>query len=437
MDVSQIAATPGRYVALHTLRTVSAVNLNAGFDGQPKTMQLGGARRMRVSSQSTKRAMRSYITTQINSDERATRTRLIPQAVEDALPHVEDSLYLAAVLLRACGFKVDAKHPERVDITFMPRAAIPALARIVEENADLLRPFVATIKKDEAATPAKKATAAAKKGETAASVVKGRIEQEVWAAFAPGANIEIALGGRMLTALPEDSRHIGGAMAVAHAYTVDPMERIRDDWTTVDDWFDGGFTTAHKSGVAPGKGKAKNDAAGEGSGDDAENTTSEDDDAENTKGDAKGKTDTTTILGSGTLYQWAMLDRDQLRRNLAEGYTGDPATLEAAAVEAERLFITAFTLAPASAKARSTATGTLPDCVVALVSNQPAHAVSCFRDPIPNDSPVVEEAANRIANYLTSVSNKYLTLNGGVVYWTPGTAIPAIPDFPENLTVIQ
>ena len=393
---------PGKFVGVYVLRPVVGVNLNAGMDGVPKQITVGNARRLRVSSQSLKRAMREWTHTFIAEDEQAVRTKKLPHAVAQALTELrdvdyQDALTVADVLFLGAGkFKILADKPARTqESVFAPRQTVTALAQIAHEHWDSLFGDHAPEIADQIAKAAKSAAeqGGRKKRTPKSAQVKltpvtlpADLRKQVVAAFAPGASTEIALNGRMLTALPTTGA-IEAATSVAHAYSVDPVTLTHDDYVLKDDWQDGGFEEDH-----PGA----------------------------------GYLDTRT-LASGTLFQWAALDRTQLRTNLAatSGLSGE--TLEEAARHAERLFVAGAAWAVPGAAAHTTGSQTAPAFVVSTASDTPPLTPPVFEEAITEN--VTTTAGERLGKYLTGMQ-RFRPVNGGKAFWGPGTPSqpPVLPD---------
>lgn len=403
-EIIDTTGTEGRFVGVHVLRPVVGVNLNANQDGTPKTLTFGGATRMRISSQAKKRAVRDWILSLTEKHEQAVRTNKIPGAAAEALAEnagvdFEDALNAIIALISTKGgsgtsFTVQGKRPTRTkEGVFAPYQTPGLLARIAQENwEDLagLRAEVAQARID-AAEQIEAATSRTKKDaiNLPGFALPTSLAHQVKAAFSPGSNKEIALSGRMLTALPDGD--VDGAISVAHSYTVDPIQTIRDEWTWKDDWQDGGFEDTTSGAGSLGE----------------------------------------TILGSGTFYEWAALDRAQLRANLQQhsGLEGD--ALDEAAADAERLFVSAFAHATPSAHSRNTGSQAPFALAVATISDRPPLTLPIFERPITDDTS--HTAALRVADYLRRSQRRH-PLNGGTVIWDPSLP-PETPEFPATLTV--
>jgi CRISPR system Cascade subunit CasC len=406
-DLIDTTTVAGKFVGIHVLRPVIAVNLNANQDGTPKTLTLNDSTRLRVSSQARKRAMRQWTHTFINNDEQAARTRNLPARAAEILEATHsvdynDALNTVDALILGCGkFSITPRTPERTEeIAFVPRRTAALLAQIADRHYDDLAPLAAILADDRAAADAE-ATPAKGRGRVKKSEKKyltlgdntlpAIIRKQVVDAFAPGANSEIALNGRMLTALPADGA-IEAAGSVAHSYSVDPVAWTRDEWTATDDWQDGQYDSSDTTGAA--------------------------------------MLDTRT-LASGTLYEWAALDRNQLRINLADtsGLTGD--ALDEAVRSAEQMYVSSAAWAVPTASSHTTGSIAPPTLVIAAVTDTPPLTPPVFTDAVIDNVPTT--AAHRLADYLT-LTHRRRPINGGTVIWLPPTPTPA-PTFPTTLTI--
>lgn len=402
-EIIDTTGIEGRFVGVHVLRPVVGVNLNANQDGTPKSLTLGGSTRMRISSQAKKRAMRDWMINMINQEERAVRTNRIPGAAAEALTgkrdvDFNDALNAIVALLSSKGagptFTIRGERPTRTqEGVFAPWVTPELLARIAHENWDDLADARAEVEQGrvEAQEKIDAATSKAKKSAVMLPQVTlpSGLGKQVQAAFSPGSNMEIALAGRMLTALPDGD--VDGAMSVAHCYTVDPMQTIRDEWTWKDDWQDGGFEESSNGAGSLGE----------------------------------------TILGSGTFYEWAALDRVQLRANLEanSGLGGDQ--LDEAVADAERMFVSAAAAATPSAHSRNTGSQAPFVLAVATVGDRAPLTLPIFERPVTEDTSYT--AAKRVADYLVRAQRRH-PVNGGVAIWEP--ALPAeVPEFPSEITV--
>ncbi|MFK0016304.1 type I-E CRISPR-associated protein Cas7/Cse4/CasC [Streptomyces sp. NPDC091027] len=400
-------AHPGKFVVLHALTTYAGVALNRDFSNLPKSIQYGDAPRMRVSAQSKDRAARTFFRNYTGETVQATaRSRYLPQQTArhlQSLGRAADEAHVqAALIVAAAGMQIDKANTERTRaIAYVPAQTpgrLAALASDVWDETEAARETMrAAIDKavakgskgqssDQAdnAEPEPDDPGGRKGPETAgigAPPLPRSIIQRAEAAFAPGITAELAIFGRMLAEVPDG--HVYSAAQVAHALSVDPLAMVSDDWTAKDDWQDLGVFGA----------------AGKG----------------------------TTFLASGTLYQYAALDRHALRATLARSTS--PAETEEIARLAEQLFITALAYAtPSSARSR-TGSAASPTLTVAATTDFPFTAAPCFESSI--EAPAAVVAADRLAQYLRR-AQRHTPLQGGTVRWLPPAGEPC-PEFPSVL----
>ena len=193
-----------RFVQLHLLTSYPPSNLNRDDLGRPKTAVVGGANRLRISSQSLKRAWRtSELFEATMGDHKGTRTKRIGQEVSSRLRDKgvsEKDANTWAMEIAGCFGKVkkdDLDIEQLAHIAPVERSAINALAdRLAEE----MRP-----PKPEELELLRHDTKAA----------------------------DIALFGRMLASKP--AYNIEAAAQVAHAITVHAAAVDDDYFTAVDD----------------------------------------------------------------------------------------------------------------------------------------------------------------------------------------------------------
>ncbi|MEU0217973.1 type I-E CRISPR-associated protein Cas7/Cse4/CasC [Streptomyces sp. NPDC006265] len=130
------------YLDLSALQSVPAANLNRDDLGSPKQVRYGNASRIRVSSQSWKRAIRLGVEQDLG--EKAARTRLVPAKVQHALQKADWPAELAAFagaqVAASAGKKgigTEAAGHTSV-LLFLPEAAIDELAAVCAEHRQAL-----------------------------------------------------------------------------------------------------------------------------------------------------------------------------------------------------------------------------------------------------------------------------------------------------------
>jgi CRISPR system Cascade subunit CasC len=200
-----------RFVQLHLLTSYPPSNLNRDDTGRPKTALLGNAQRLRVSSQSLKRAWRtSEAFEQALAGQLGTRTKRLGHEVFQQLseggvadkPAREWTRAIASVFGKS---KSDKKAENNADLE------IEQLAHISPEEHAAVHALVATL--------------LARKDKPTDDELKLLTQ-------ARGA-VDIALFGRMLADSP--THNVEAAAQVAHAITVHAAAVEDDYFTAVDD----------------------------------------------------------------------------------------------------------------------------------------------------------------------------------------------------------
>ncbi|WP_128381290.1 type I-E CRISPR-associated protein Cas7/Cse4/CasC [Streptomyces cavernae] len=203
------------YLDLNAIQSVPVANLNRDDLGSPKTVRYGNADRIRVSSQSWKRAIRHDIETELG--EKAVRTRLIPTKVRETLEKKEgwpgDLAEFAGGQVIAClarkGITLDKNGRSSV-LFFLPASGLEELTALCVEHREALESNLGKKKPGKTLPP-----------DEVEAILKSRTGS-------------ISLLGRMLADLP--GANVDGAAQVAHAFTVHAAEPQRDYFTAVDDW---------------------------------------------------------------------------------------------------------------------------------------------------------------------------------------------------------
>lgn len=104
------------YLDIHAIQTVPPSNINRDDTGSPKTAQYGGVTRARVSSQSWKRAMRSYFLEHGDVENVGIRSLEIPRYVADKILAIdntiddEEALEMAQKVLKKAGIKTSKEY---------------------------------------------------------------------------------------------------------------------------------------------------------------------------------------------------------------------------------------------------------------------------------------------------------------------------------------
>lgn len=200
-----------RFLSLHAIQSLPAGLYNRDDTGAIKQIRVGGTNRIRVSSQSWKRALRTHLRQRgIDGGAFAVRTTRLPAAVAAALTsrgHDQDQATIAAAAV------FEALNIAMNDKTGNTKVLLFADENASERIADVLSPRLDDL--------------------TAPDHVDPDVKAAVTAAFDITNTVDIALFGRMLAELP--GKNIDAAAAVAHPFSVHPAAIEADFFTAVDD----------------------------------------------------------------------------------------------------------------------------------------------------------------------------------------------------------
>ncbi|MEU3309977.1 type I-E CRISPR-associated protein Cas7/Cse4/CasC [Nocardiopsis sp. NPDC006832] len=340
---------------VHVLQTVPPSNLNRDDTGAPKTAVYGGARRSRVSSQAWKRATRLAFDALLDPQELGTRTKrvaeLIAARIRELEPSIEETeaLALAAETVQtATGSKIE---PPKRKADAAKKSGEPAPA---PESAYLM--FLSARQRDGLAELAVEGR------EDIKAFLKDKDNKARAKSIADTHHsVDIALFGRMVA--DGADINVDAAAQVAHAISVHEVENESDYYTAVDDKNPEEETGAGMIG--------------------------------------------TVEFNSATLYRYAAVDVDLLRRNLGEGLREDEPVTEPLrrAVEA---FVRGFVESLPTGKINTFGHHTLPDVVIVkLRSARPISFVGAFEEPVTADAGHVAQAGARLAEYVPEVERAF------------------------------
>lgn len=201
-----------QFIQLHALVSYPPSNLNRDDLGRPKTAIMGGATRLRISSQSLKRAWRtSELFENALGEHKGTRTKRLGIHIKNDLTSKgvdEKKAFEWAAQIAACFGKV--KTSKKKDEDGEP-LEIEQLVHVAPEEQALIDDLVARLA-DEKRAP----------GEDELMLLRQK----------PKA-VDIALFGRMLASRPDCN--VEAAAQVAHAITVHAVKVDDDYFTAVDD----------------------------------------------------------------------------------------------------------------------------------------------------------------------------------------------------------
>ena len=199
------------YVDIHIIQSLPPSCVNRDDSGSPKSAVYGGVRRLRVSSQSWKRATRLYFNDLLDAKDVGVRTKRVVEVLaeritEDAPELAGDAVTLAEGVFKAARIKLSP-----------PRGKKDA----PQESGYLL--FLST---SQIARLADLAIASARDGEALDAKTVKKIFKEAHA-------VDIALFGRMVA--DDTDLNIDAACQVAHAISTHAAENEYDFFTAVDD----------------------------------------------------------------------------------------------------------------------------------------------------------------------------------------------------------
>ncbi len=187
------------FLDIHAIQTLPPANINRDDTGSPKTAQYGGVTRARVSSQSWKRAMRTYFNENGDIKNVGIRSLDIVRYVakkileKDSSLFMEDAMKMAEETLNKA--KISTKDQKAKALFFLSDRQAEKLAQAsIEKNTD--KNYLQELLKEDQA-------------------------------------IDIALFGRMVADDP--SLNVDAASQVAHAISTHVIESEFDFFTAVDD----------------------------------------------------------------------------------------------------------------------------------------------------------------------------------------------------------
>ncbi|WP_371164131.1 type I-E CRISPR-associated protein Cas7/Cse4/CasC [Buchananella felis] len=199
------------FVDLHILQNLPPSCVNRDDSGSPKTAVYGGVRRLRVSSQSWKRATRQFFETRLDPTEVGIRTKRVVELVASRIAAQDPDLAgkaeeLAKGVFAAAKIRVEPPKnkkdgtPESGYLLFLSPSQVDRLARL--------------------------AVAAEEQEEKVDAKMAKAIFKEDHA-------IDMALFGRMVA--EDTDLNIDASCQVAHAISTHPVETEHDFFTAVDD----------------------------------------------------------------------------------------------------------------------------------------------------------------------------------------------------------
>lgn len=199
------------YIDIHIIQNLPPSCVNRDDSGSPKSAVYGGVRRLRVSSQSWKRAARLYFNDLLDADDVGVRTKRVVEVLASTIAKDAPELAENAAALAEGVFKV-----AKIKLS-PPRGKKDG----PQESGYLL--FLST---SQIARLADLAIASARSGETLDAKAVKKIFKEEHA-------VDIALFGRMVA--DDTDLNVDAACQVAHAISTHAAENEYDFFTAVDD----------------------------------------------------------------------------------------------------------------------------------------------------------------------------------------------------------
>ena len=199
------------YVDIHIIQNLPPSCVNRDDSGSPKSAVYGGVRRLRVSSQSWKRATRLYFNDLLDAKDVGVRTKRVVEVLAERITEDAPELADAAAALA-----------EKVFAAAKIKLAPPRGKKDAPQESGYLL-FLSTSQIERLAGLA---IASARDGETLDAKTVKKIFKEAHA-------VDIALFGRMVA--DDTDLNIDAACQVAHAISTHAAENEYDFFTAVDD----------------------------------------------------------------------------------------------------------------------------------------------------------------------------------------------------------
>lgn len=199
------------YVDIHVIQSVPPSCVNRDDSGSPKSAQYGGVRRLRVSSQSWKRATRLYFNDRLDASDVGVRTKRVVETLasriaEKAPELSKEAVDLAEKVFAAAKIKLSAPRSKK-DGPQESGYLLFLSASQIDRLADL-------------------AVGASRHGEALDA-------KQVKKVFKETHSVDIALFGRMVA--DDTDLNVDAACQVAHAISTHAAENEYDFFTAVDD----------------------------------------------------------------------------------------------------------------------------------------------------------------------------------------------------------
>ncbi|MFJ4652111.1 type I-E CRISPR-associated protein Cas7/Cse4/CasC [Nocardia sp. NPDC088792] len=367
------------FLDIHALHTLPYSNVNRDGLGSPKSCIYGGVQRIRVSSQSWKRAARLQVESQIGSPTLRTRqiaATVAKQLVEQENWGTDDARRAGRAIVQAYGLTPEDADDITKVLLWLPYTVLDELATLAIEHRDLIR-TLSLPELDEKGKSKRLSKDEKDKRDEAARAAVALLKEPV-TRILNERNATIALLGRMLADTPDHT--VDGATEVAHAFTVHEAAPDFDYFTAVDD-------------LAPNSGAGHL---------------------------------ATAEFATGTFYRYSTINVTQFDEQLADHET---------ARQVIAAWVRTFLTVVPSGKKNSTAANTAPDLVYIAVRNSPLSLAAGFEKPISTSGFGYLDRAVDVLNDYTTRLHRFLGDDG---LWsgyagTIDTKLPALGDPHESL----
>ncbi|MFC4329188.1 type I-E CRISPR-associated protein Cas7/Cse4/CasC [Streptomyces andamanensis] len=342
---------------IHILQNVPPSNMNRDDTGTPKSAYYGGVRRARVSSQAWKRATRSRFSELLPPEELGVRTKKVVEALAERITAHDASvagtaLKLAEETLRtATGSSLEPPKRKNKDGENTAVSESKYLMFLSRRQLDALAELALSASDGGDVDSLKKSFKDKEQKARARSAVDTRH------------SVDIALFGRMVA--DSADLNVDAATQVAHALSVHRSDIESDYYTAVDDL---------SSASEPGAGMIG-----------------------------------TVDFNSATLYRYAAVDVDELRRNLGAGLK-EGESPSAPASRAVIAFLEAFITSLPTGKINSFGNHALPSAVIVTIRDRwPISFVGAFEEPVPKSAQggFLRESCRRLAAYVPDLERQY------------------------------
>lgn len=201
------------YVDIHAIHTVPPCNLNRGQDGAPKTVMYGGVRRLRVSSQCWKHAIRKYFTEKLEM-ENGIRTKKYAELVEKRIMEIDPEINEKKAAKVANQFFTKLMKKKAEDLEKEEKENINVLLFLTNNEINQIASFCLDSMKTK---------------KEIAEIAKAELIKQIQGV----PSVDMALFGRMVAIAPDCN--VDACCQVAYAISTHEIDTEMDDFTAIDD----------------------------------------------------------------------------------------------------------------------------------------------------------------------------------------------------------